>query len=172
MDSSFDSLKYESDISESSESVKSTKSRGKPRRSTARRRDSISSTHSQPVRRSQRLSTLSEVKTEVNANYDDDENIKKQKWAMNGKTIDLSDTKPGYENGHEDIKILGATEVDGQLQFMFTWKDQDVPQLIPNKEVKIKYPQALMAFYESCMVWDVSEEGEVDAPDVDGTGDK
>ena len=71
---------------------------------------------------------------------------------MNGKTIDLSSSVSGHENGNEDFKILGATEVDGELHFMFKSKEHEMPQIISNKDVKIKYPQELMAFYESCMV--------------------
>lgn len=71
--------------------------------------------------------------------------------AMHAKTIDLSNGS-GHENGNEDFKILGATEVNGELHFMFTRKDQDAPQIISNKDARIKYPQELMAFYESCMV--------------------
>lgn len=75
--------------------------------------------------------------------------------AMNGKTIDMTGSEssvPGHENRFEDFKILGATELNGELHFMFTYKDQDIPQIISNKEIKIKYPQELMDFYESCMV--------------------
>lgn len=72
--------------------------------------------------------------------------------AMNGQTIDFSDSGSGHENGNGDFKILGATEVNSELHFMYTSKDQNMPQMISNKDVKIKYPQELMAFYESCMV--------------------
>lgn len=58
----------------------------------------------------------------------------------------------GYDRDYEDIKILGATELNGKLQFIYKWNDQDVPHLIPNEEAKIKFPYALMNFYESCMV--------------------
>lgn len=69
---------------------------------------------------------------------------------LDGENSNLSNAK--LEHATEDIKILGATEVNGNLHFIYKRNGEDKPQVMSNDEAKSKYPYPLMDFYESCMV--------------------
>ncbi|XP_059618410.1 chromobox protein homolog 1-like isoform X2 [Phlebotomus argentipes] len=49
--------------------------------------------------------------------------------------------------------ILGATDINGPLMFLIKWKGTDKAELIPAKEANIKFPQAVIAFYEQRLIW-------------------
>lgn len=81
------------------------------------------------------------------------------------KTSGTEEKKAATKSDEENVdKILGATGITGQLQFFFKWKNQDEPTLVPSDEAKIKYPFSVIDFYESCMVWDTSDN---EAEDID-----
>lgn len=61
--------------------------------------------------------------------------------------------------------IVGATEVDGELKFVFKWKDSGDSVMLNSQEAKIKYPYALIDFYESCMVWETESSDSEDQVD-------
>ncbi|XP_055709660.1 chromobox protein homolog 1-like isoform X2 [Phlebotomus papatasi] len=49
--------------------------------------------------------------------------------------------------------ILGATDINGPLMFLVKWKGTDKAELIPAKEANVKFPQAVIAFYEQRLIW-------------------
>lgn len=59
-------------------------------------------------------------------------------------------------------KILGATGVGRQLQFLVKWKDRDEPTLVSSDEAKTKYPYHVLDFYESCLIWESDDEADED----------
>lgn len=65
------------------------------------------------------------------------------------------------DDGYQAEKILGATSVGGQLQFMFKWKGRDEHTLVPSEEAKHKYTYHVLDFYESCMVWESDDETDI-----------
>ncbi|XP_031619187.1 chromobox protein homolog 3-like [Contarinia nasturtii] len=76
--------------------------------------------------------------------------------SMLGNNSKSRSYKPDDETG----TILGATEVNGQLKFIFKWKDQVEPTIVSNEVAKHRYTNAVLDFYESCLRWDDSENDE------------
>lgn len=72
---------------------------------------------------------------------------------------DEDDNESEYSDTN-DGKILGATEVDGKLKFVFQFKDDDNLVLISSDEANMKYPYIVIDFYESCMVWEETSDSE------------
>lgn len=70
-----------------------------------------------------------------------------------------------YGPDEKNDVALGVTEINGELNFVFKWKNNDIPELVPSKEAKVKYSYAVIEFYESHVVWDTFEE-EIDDYDV------
>ena len=61
--------------------------------------------------------------------------------------------KGGFDAGYEPEKIIGATEVNGELAFLVQWKGGNKAQLIPSKLARIKCPQLVIDFYEERLTW-------------------
>lgn len=61
--------------------------------------------------------------------------------------------KGGFEAGYEPEKIIGATEVNGELAFLVQWKGGNKAQLIPSKLARVKCPQLVIDFYEERLTW-------------------
>lgn len=70
----------------------------------------------------------------------------------NDKEKDLKGASP-FEIGLEPDKIIGATEVNGELAFLVQWKSTNKAQLIPSKLARIKCPQLVIDFYEQRLTW-------------------
>lgn len=80
---------------------------------------------------------------------------------MENKDDDGNENGNGYEN--RDIgKIVGATEDDGKLKFVFKWNDRDELTLLSSDEANLMYPYIVIDFYESCMVWETASDSEED----------
>lgn len=62
------------------------------------------------------------------------------------------------DDGSKLDKILGATAINGQLQFVMKWKDRDEPSVMPSEEAKIKYTMHVLEFYESYMIWESDDD--------------
>lgn len=62
-------------------------------------------------------------------------------------------TQSPFEIGLEPDKIIGATEVNGELAFLVQWKCSNKAQLIPSKLARIKCPQLVIDFYEQRLTW-------------------
>lgn len=51
-------------------------------------------------------------------------------------------------------KIIGATEVSGELMFLVKWRDSSQADLISSKVAKIACPQTVIAYFEERLCWD------------------
>lgn len=58
------------------------------------------------------------------------------------------------DNGLEPEKIIGATEVNGELFFLVKWKNMNKADLISSKVARIACPQTLIMFFEERLTWD------------------
>lgn len=64
--------------------------------------------------------------------------------------------------GEQNVqKICGATALDGKVMFLFKWKNQKVPTFISSEEANLKYPYAVMSFYESQIIWDSTNTDDI-----------
>lgn len=75
---------------------------------------------------------------------------------------DLPEIKPKPEDYFKTEKvpekIVGATDINGQLQFLIKWKDLDEADLVLAKEANIKWPQTVIRFYEQRLTWHEGRE--------------
>lgn len=71
----------------------------------------------------------------------------------------------GGQDSHDIGQIVGATEDDGKLKFIFKWNDRDALQLVSSEEANLMYPYIVIDFYERCMVWETASDIEEDDED-------
>ncbi|CAF2622268.1 unnamed protein product [Rotaria sp. Silwood2] len=64
----------------------------------------------------------------------------------------------GYGRGLEIEKILGATDVYGELMFLIKWQSTEKPELVPARIANIKSPQHVIRFYEDRLTWANTDE--------------
>lgn len=64
----------------------------------------------------------------------------------------------GYGKGLEIEKILGATDVYGELMFLIKWQSTDKPELVPARIANVKSPQQVIRFYEDRLTWANTDE--------------
>ncbi|CAF1240948.1 unnamed protein product [Adineta steineri] len=64
----------------------------------------------------------------------------------------------GYGRGLEIEKILGATDVYGELMFLIKWQSTDKPELVPARIANIRSPQQVIRFYEDRLTWANTED--------------
>jgi len=62
------------------------------------------------------------------------------------------DESAAYD-GFEGEKVLGATNQDGEIQFLMKWKDCDEATMVPRHIANVRWPQVVIAFYESRLDW-------------------
>ncbi|XP_015790108.1 chromobox protein homolog 1-like [Tetranychus urticae] len=58
----------------------------------------------------------------------------------------------GIENGFEVERIIGATDVHGELEFLIKWKESPLAELVKASIANEKLPAAVIAFYEARLV--------------------
>lgn len=80
-------------------------------------------------------------------NNSDGENEKESK-EKNGK-----DKPSPFDSGLEPEKIIGATDISGQLAFLVQWKNSNKAMLIPSKLARLRCPQLVIDFYEERLAW-------------------
>jgi len=64
----------------------------------------------------------------------------------------------GYGRGLEIEKILGATDVYGELMFLIKWQSTEKPELVPARIANVKSPQYVIRFYEDRLTWANTDE--------------
>lgn len=67
--------------------------------------------------------------------------------------VDDKDKTSPFETGLEPDKIIGATDVNGELAFLVQWKNSNKAMLIPSKLARQKCPQLVIDFYEQRLTW-------------------
>ncbi|CAF1291992.1 unnamed protein product [Rotaria magnacalcarata] len=68
----------------------------------------------------------------------------------------------GYDRGLELEKILGATDVYGELMFLIKWQATEKPELVPARIANVKSPQHVIRFYEDRLTWANTDENPLD----------
>lgn len=58
-----------------------------------------------------------------------------------------------FDSGLEPEKIIGATDISGQLAFLVQWKNSNKAMLIPSKLARERCPQLVIDFYEERLAW-------------------
>lgn len=86
-------------------------------------------------------------------NSESKENKKRPKEKKDEDHENEEQEKGGFDAGYEPEKIIGATEVNGELAFLVQWKGGNKAQLIPSKLARIKCPQLVIDFYEERLTW-------------------
>ena len=66
---------------------------------------------------------------------------------------DKQKEKHPFESGLEPEKIIGATDINGELAFLVQWKNSNKAMLIPSKLCRLKCPQLVIDFYEQRLAW-------------------
>jgi hypothetical protein len=50
-------------------------------------------------------------------------------------------------------RIIGATDKNGQLEYLIKWKGRDEADLVPAKEANINWAQTVIAFFMERLTW-------------------
>lgn len=86
-------------------------------------------------------------KNHNDSKHSDDENDKDPKEKSTKE-------KPSpFDTGLEPDKIIGATDINGELAFLVQWKNSNKAMLIPSKLARQRCPQLVIDFYEQRLAW-------------------
>lgn len=65
-----------------------------------------------------------------------------------------SEFQPEIDNGI----IMGASEMNGELHFLFKWDDEEYPSIMSLSQAKLEHPLKVIKFFESRMVWETNQD--------------
>jgi PAB1-binding protein PBP1 len=99
--------------------------------------------------------TSSAKKVEAPKKRKEEETPKPKKKDESTKETNKSTEKKQnpFESGFEPEKIIGATDIHGELAFLVQWKNSNKAMLIPSKLAREKCPQLVIDFYEQRLAW-------------------
>ena len=72
----------------------------------------------------------------------------------------------GFARGLQPECITGASFDTGQIFFSIKWKDSDITDVVPAKEVNLRIPEMVIQFYEERVQWgDDEDDGTLNTSD-------
>jgi len=66
------------------------------------------------------------------------------------KTVNV---RRGFARGLSPERIVGVTNVPGELYVLIKWKDSDEADLVAAREANVRIPQMIIKYYEDRLTW-------------------